>query len=73
MKWHRFALPLFAATVIVASGCGEEANPGKFPESSHPGASREGVTPIIPHKDPKRASLSEKAKAEALRGDPRGR
>jgi hypothetical protein len=72
MKRCPFALPLFAATMIVASGC-EEANPGKFPESSHPGASREGVTPIIPRKDAKGASLAEKAKADALRGDPRGR
>jgi hypothetical protein len=67
-----FALPLFAAVTIVASGC-EEANPGKFPESTHPGASREGVTPIIPHKDAKKAALAEKAKADALRADPRGR
>jgi hypothetical protein len=73
MKRYLFAFPLFAATVIVVSGCGEEANPGKFPEGSHPGASREGFTPIIPHKDAKKAKLAEKAKAEALRGDPRGR
>ena len=45
MKRHRFALPLFAATVIVVSGCGEEANPGKFPEGSHPGRVGKALLP----------------------------
>ncbi len=72
MKRYLFALPMFAAATVVMPGC-EEANPGKFPESTHPGASREGVTPIVPHKDAKKAALAEKAKADALRADPRGR
>jgi hypothetical protein len=71
LRRYLFALPLFAAIAIFALGCGE-ANPGKFPESSHPGASREGVTPIIPHTDAQKAKLSEKAKA-ADKSDPRGR
>jgi len=76
LRCYLFALPLFAAITIVAPGCGGEANPGKFPESTHPGASREGVTPIIPHSDAQKAKLSEKAKAAmkaADKSDPRGR
>ena len=75
MRPYRITSPLLAAVAIVASGCGE-ANPGKFPESTHPGASREGVTPIIPHTDAQKAKLSEKAKAALKAGDksdPRGR
>jgi hypothetical protein len=67
-----FAVPVFVAMTIVAPGC-EEANPGKFPEPTHAGASRDGVTPIKPHSDPKKAALVEKAKADALISDPRGR
>jgi len=75
LRRHRFALPLFAAIAIVASGCGEP-NPGKFPASTHPGASREGVTPIIPLTDAQKAKLSGRAKAAMKavdKSDPRGR
>jgi hypothetical protein len=75
LRCYLFALPLFAAITVMASGCGE-ANPGKFPESTHPGASREGVTPIIPLTDAQKAKLSEKSKAALKAGDksdPRGR
>jgi hypothetical protein len=65
-------MPVLVAITIVAPGC-EEANPGKFPEATHPGASRDGVTPIKPHSDPAKAALIEKAKADALKSDPRGR
>jgi len=75
LRGHRYILPLFAAIIIGASGCGE-ANPGKFPEPKYPGATRDGVTPLIPLEDAKTAKLSTKAKA-ALRAtekiDPRGR
>jgi hypothetical protein len=72
LRYHLWTLPLFAAIAVVASGCEGEANPGKFPESTRPGASREGVTPIIPHTDAQKAKLGEKAKAKDL-SDPRGR
>jgi hypothetical protein len=75
LRRHPFALLLVAAIAIVASGCGE-ANPGQFPEGSHPGASREGVTPIKPFTESQKAKMSEKAKAAAKaadKSDPRGR
>ena len=75
LRRSRFLLPLLAAITIGASGCGE-ANPGKFPEPKYPGATRDGVTPVIPLNDAKAAKLSAKAKA-AIKAtekiDPRGR
>ncbi len=72
MRRVLLTVPFFVASAIVTPGC-EEANPGKFPEGTHPGASREGVTPIKPHADAKKSALIEKAKADALKSDPRGR
>ena len=72
---HTRLLVLLLGLAMGASGCGE-ANPGKFPESTHPGASREGITPIKPHTAAQKAKLSAKAKADIKAGDksdPRGR
>jgi hypothetical protein len=72
---YLFALLLFGAIAIVASGC-SEANPGNFPAAKTPGATRDGVTPFIPNSDAKTAKLTAKAKA-AIKAteniDPRGR
>jgi hypothetical protein len=75
LRRYLFLLPLFTALIIGPLGCGE-ANPGKFPEPKHPGATRDGVTPSIPLSEAKAAKLSPKAKAalEATKNlDPRGR
>ena len=71
----RFLIALFALIASLPLGC-SEANPGKFPEPKKPGATRDGVTPVIPLDSAKTAKLSAKAKA-ALKAtenvDPRGR
>jgi hypothetical protein len=75
LRRRLFFLPLLAAIAGVSPGCGE-ANPGKFPEPKHAGATRDGVTPVIPLDSAKQQKLSPKQKA-ALKAteniDPRGR
>ena len=75
MKGSHWFMSMLFAIALGASGCGE-ANPGKFPESKTPGASRAGETPIIPNDPAKQKVLTPKQKAQmeaTKNADPRGR
>jgi len=68
-------LLIVAALAIVLPGCGE-ANPGAFPESKYPGASRDGIERPVGKSTKAQKPVTAKTKAaieKATAADPRGR